>query len=288
MILEKIRESLPKMSPNFRKIASFILDHEQAVAFSSIYAISESVGASTASLVRFAKSLGLDGYQDLKHMVQEEIRQHLSPYSKIALHELNLLPEEKRLHKLFLNEERNLRKTFENIDVKELQKMAESIRAARKIFTCGFGASEHLARIFEYALMSSVNKDISVISGSISDYSPRLRSFSSEDAMFIITFPPYSHEVKHVARVVKDAGGTLYLFTDSANCPIYSLADSIVRCDTNSLLMSNSYTGLVSTLNILVHMVFLSSKDISVEAQGQTISLQESGYALIAEEREKA
>jgi DNA-binding MurR/RpiR family transcriptional regulator len=288
MILAKIRKMLPDMPPNFRKIGSYILDHEQTVAFASIYVISSAIGVSNASLVRFAKSLGLEGYQNFKHEVQDEIKHRLSPYDKIALRELDVLPEEKRLHKLFLNEVNNLRNTFDTIKIKDLQVMADSIRNSRKIFICGFGASGHLARVFEYTLMSSVNKDVAVISGSVSDYSPCLRTFTADDVMFIMTFPPYSEEVRHVSRVVKEKNGTLHLFTDSASCPIYSLADAVVKCDTNSLLLTNSYVGLISTLNILVHTVFLGAKDSSIEARSQTFTMQESGYASLHAATEKA
>ncbi|HWP68865.1 MAG TPA: MurR/RpiR family transcriptional regulator [Rectinemataceae bacterium] len=281
MILGKIREMLPGMLPNFRKIGSYILDHEQSVAFASIYAVSEAVGVSNASMVRFAKSLGLKGYQDFKREIQDEIRHRLSPYDKIALRELDLLPEEKRLQKLFLNEVNNLRNTFDKIKLCDLQAMAESIRTSRKIFTSGFGATRHLVRAFEYTLTSSVNKDVSVITGSISDYSPALKSFTAADAMFLMTFPPYSDEVRHVAKVVKERGGKLHLFTDSASCPVYSLADTVIKCDTNSLLLTNSYAGLVSVLNILVHMVFLGSTDTSIESRSQTLAMQEGGYAAI-------
>jgi DNA-binding MurR/RpiR family transcriptional regulator len=281
MILGKIREMLSGMPPNFRKIGSYILDHEQSVAFASIYVISEAVGVSNASMVRFAKSLGLAGYQDFKREIQDEIRHRLGPYDKIALRELDLLPEEKRLQKLFLNEVNNLRNTLDNIKLPELQAMAESIRSSRKIFTSGFGVTRHLVRIFEYTLLSSVSKEVSVISGSVSDYAPMLKSFTSDDAMFLMTFPPYSDEVRHVAKVVKERGGKLHLFTDSASCPVYSLADTVIKCDTNSLLLSNSYVGLVSILNILVHMVFLGSAESSIESRSQTLTMQENGYAAI-------
>ena len=287
MILAKIRKMLPDMPPNFRKIGSYMLDHEQSVAFASIYTVSQAIGVSNASLVRFAKSLGLEGYQNFKHEVQDEIKFRLSPYDKIALRELDVLPEEKRLKKLLLNEVNNLRNTFDNIKIKDLQVMADNIRNSGKIFVCGFGISGYMAKIFEYSLICTVNKDVTVISGSVSDYSPRLRTFTAADTMFLMTFPPYSDEVRHVAKVVKERGGTLNLFTDSAACPIYPLADTIVKCDTNSLLLSNSYVGLVSTINILLHTVFLGMTDNSIEARTQTISMQESGYASIHEITEK-
>ena len=282
MILSTIREKLPEMAPSARKIASYILDNEQGVAFASIHAVGEAAGVSVASLVRFAKGLGLDGYQDLKRRVQEEVRSQLSPYQTIVPKEFEDLPAEQQLQKLFLSEVDNLRLNFEQVRLDQIQAMAHSIRDARRIYISGFGASANIARSFEYTLMTSIDKEVSVITGSVSDYAPRLRSFGSGDLMFILTFPPYSKEVRHVAKVAKTQGGTLNLFTDSANCPIYPLADSVVRCNTNSLLMLNSYVGLFSTLNILVHMVLLVYREESVAARRRTYALQDDGYDTIS------
>ncbi len=281
MILGKIRKMLPGMPPNFRNIASYILDHEQNVAFSSIYTISAAIGVSNASMVRFAKSLGLEGYQDFKREIQSELKFRISPADKIALREMDNLPDEKRLLKLFQNEINNLKNTFDGIKVEDIKAMADSIMNCRRVFTSGFGATRHLVRVFEYTLMSSANKEVTVISGSVSDYSPALMTFTADDVMFLMTFPPYSQEVRHVAEVVKEKGGTLNLFTDSASCPVYSLADTVIKCATNSLLLTNAYVGLVSTLNILLHMVFLGTKDTSVNTLSQTFNMQEKGYATL-------
>jgi DNA-binding MurR/RpiR family transcriptional regulator len=283
MILAKIKKMLPEMQPGFRKVGSYILDHEQTIAFSSIYTISSAIGVSNATLVRFSKNLGLGGYQELKREIQEEMRHRLSPFEKIAMQELDSLPDEKRLQKLFQNEINNLRNTFDIMRIQDIHTIVMRICEADKLFACGFGATQHLVRAFEYALTGSLNKEMSVVTGSVSDYAPVLKFFSKKDVMFLMTFPPYSREVLHVAKVVKDRGGTLFLFTDSASCPVFHLADTVIRCDTNSLLLSNSYVGLVSTLNILIHMVFLSSKDRSIETRSETIDLQEDGYAILYE-----
>jgi DNA-binding MurR/RpiR family transcriptional regulator len=284
MILGKIRKMLPDMPPNFRNIGSYILDHEQNVAFSSIYTISAAIGVSNASMVRFAKSLGLEGYQDFKREIQSELKFRISPADKMVLRELDNLPEDKRLIKLFQNEVNNLKSTFDGIKLEDLKAMAESIMKCRRVFTSGFGATRHLVQVFEYTLMSSANKEVTVISGSVSDYSPALRTFTADDSMFLMTFPPYSEEVRHVAGVVKEKGGTLNLFTDSAACPVFSLADNVIKCVTNSLLLTNSYVGLISTLNVLLHMVFLGTKDTSVNTLSQTFDMQERGYATIQPE----
>lgn len=285
MVLAKIRDTLSTMPPNFHKIGSYILDHEQNVAFASIYTISHAIGVSNASMVRFAKALGLDGYQALKRGVQDEIKHRLGLYDKLVLQELDSLPEEKRLQKLYMSEINNLRNTFSKIQPQTIETMAENLRSSRRIFVCGFGVSGYLAQAFEYTLMSSINKDVLLITGSVSEYAPRLRSFNAKDVMFIMTFPPYSEEIRHVAQVVINAGGILNLFTDSAGCPIYPLAHSILRCDTNSLLLTNSYVGLVSILNILVHLVFIGNNDKSLEVRSQTLRIQEEGYTAISKGR---
>ncbi len=272
------------MPQHFQRIGLYILDHEQSVAFASIHAVSDALGVSSASLVRFAKSLGFDGYQEFKKEIQNEMRHRLNPYDKIALSELGTLTEEKRLHKLLQNEYNNLRSTFAHIEIKDLKDIAEGIRTARKVYVSGFGATSHIVKIFEYTLMSSLDRDVAVISGSVSDYAPILKSFEAEDTMVLMTFPPYSVEVRHVARIAKERKGRLYLFTDSAACPVYPLADRVIRCTTNSLLLSNSFVGLVSVLHVLTQMLYLEEKNLAVESRQKTITMQEVGYAMMERE----
>lgn len=288
MVFVQIRKSLPEMPPNYQRIGLYMLDHEHNVAFSSIHLISKSIGVSSATLVRFAKSLNFNGYQDFKRAIQNEIRHRLSPYDKIALSELDLLPEEKRLQKLFHNEYNNIRSTFSDLKLNDLQIMADGIKKARRIFLSAFGATAHVVRIFEYTLVSSLEKEVRVVTGSVSDYAPVLKSFSPDDVMFLMTFPPYSAEICHVAKVVQERGGRFFLFTDSASCPVYAQADRVIRCVTNSLLLTNSFSGLISVLHVLLQMVYLDEKENSAMNRQRTISMQDSGYAVIESFREKS
>jgi len=285
LVSTKIKENLPYMNSNFQKIGSFILDHDNKVAFSSIYALSEALGMSTATLVRFSKSLGYSGYQSFKKELQEEIQHRLQPYEKVSLSKLGTLPEEKQLQRLVQNEYNNLCATLSGLKLKDLETMIQAVKNAPRIFIAGFGITRYFARILQTACLASQEKDVFVITGSVSDYSPLLKSFGPEDIMFLMTFPPYSAEIMHVASVAKGCGGYLCLFTDSASCPVYSQADTAIKCSTNSLLMSNSFVGLVSTIQVFVHMLLLSS-----ENGGDTIrrglEMQKLGYTMIGKKEE--
>jgi len=285
LVSTKIKETLPHMNPNFRKIGSFILDHDNKVAFTSIYALSDALGTSTATLVRFAKSLGYSGYQSFKKELQEEIQHRLQPYEKVSLSKLGSLPGEKQLQKLIQNEYNNLRGTLTSLKIKDLETMIQAVKSAQRIFIAGFGITRHFAQILQTTFLASQEKDVFVVSGSVSDYSPLLKSFRAGDIMFIMTFPPYSAEVLHVANVTKERGGYLCLFTDSASCPIYSQADIAVKCSTNSLLMSNSFVGLVSTIQVFIHMLLLSGENGGDNIRNG-LEMQKLGYTMIGKKED--
>jgi len=91
---------------------------------------------------------------------------------------------------------------------------------------------------------------------------------------------------KACGKVVKEKGGSLFLFTDSASCPVYSEADEVIRCITNSLLLTNSFAGLISILHVLVQMVYLDEKESAAMSRQNTILMQESGYLVISNPKE--
>jgi len=287
MVLAKIRENLPFMHQNFRKIGTYILDNRNNLAFSSIYSLSKELKVSTATIVRFAKSLGYSGYQSFKKDLQEEIQHRLQPYEKVSLSRLGELPEEQQLHRLIQNEYNNLRDTLNTLELSDIETIIDALKKCRRIYIAGFGITRHFAQVLQTTLLFGQVKDVFIISGSISDYYPQLKNFTTEDLMFVMTFPPYSAEIQHVADVVKKRGGLLYLFTDSANCPIYPDADLIIKCTTNSLLMANSFVGLVSTIHILNHMLLLSLEECKEHVRAG-IEMEKEGYMLIAQLKRNA
>jgi len=119
------------------------------------------------------------------------------------------------------NEYNNLRTTLNSLNLKDLEAMIQAVKNAHRIFITGFGITRYFAQILQAAFLASQGKDVFVITGSISDYSSLLKSFNFKDIMFLMTFPPYSAEVLHVASITKEQGGYLCLFTDSASCPVF-------------------------------------------------------------------
>ena len=62
------RESMPK---RLKQIAAFALEHPEDVAFGTVAGIAEHAGVQPSTLVRFAKSLGYDGFSHLQQIFRD-------------------------------------------------------------------------------------------------------------------------------------------------------------------------------------------------------------------------
>lgn len=190
------------MSPSFHSIAVYILEHYDEIGFTSVHNLSKSIGVSNASLVRFTQFLNFTGYKEFRETIQGEVKNKLNKDSQVALNELDVLPAKKQLQKLAENEVRNLSKTLKEINVHTLNQMVHSVFASERIFVSGFGVSRNIMQIFEYALVSMQCKQIISITGSISDYNPRLCSMQKGDSLFVMTLPllARSHPCRHLCK----------------------------------------------------------------------------------------
>lgn len=286
MVQERIRETLSSMSPSFQEVGRWMLDNYDSIGFTSVNELSKIIGVSNASLVRYTQALGFSGYKQFKETVQEELRTKLKPDSNVVLNELDVLPIKKKLQKLADNEIQNLSKTLKGLSVQSLSRMVQGVLQSDRIFVSGFGVSKNIMQIFEYALVSMQIKEVHSITGSISDYSARLASMNSSDCLFIMTMPPYSPEALQVANAAHARKVKVYLFTDSAACPIYPIADSVACSANNSLLLTNSFVGMVAVIQVFINMLLLGSDENLIPHMKAVVATEREGYAWLKSQKE--
>ena len=66
-ILEELRRSFSTLSRSQKKIATYILENPTTVAFMTAQQLAEQSGTSEATVVRFARAVGLEGFPNLKY-----------------------------------------------------------------------------------------------------------------------------------------------------------------------------------------------------------------------------
>jgi DNA-binding MurR/RpiR family transcriptional regulator len=106
------------------------------------------------------------------------------------------------------------------------------------------------------------------------------------DVLFVMTLPPYSPEAIHVGTYAKDCGADVFLFTDSPACPLYPLATEVVRCENNSLLLTNSYVGMIAIIQVLINMLLLSGNTGLLPTMKSVMENERRGYQFIQAQKD--
>ena len=84
-VLETIKESLPSCSKGQKKIAEYLLSSYATAAYMTAAKLSETVGVSESTIVRYATELGFDGYPELQSALKYAARRKLTSVERLEL-----------------------------------------------------------------------------------------------------------------------------------------------------------------------------------------------------------
>src|SRR5437762_6503874 len=81
---ERFKAGLGDLSPAEAQVARFFRENREEVLVASAAALASRIGTSDATVVRAAKALGYAGLDELRRDLADELRQNLTPASRVA------------------------------------------------------------------------------------------------------------------------------------------------------------------------------------------------------------
>lgn len=257
-ILRIIKEQQSSMSKGHRAIASYIIDHYDNAAFITASRLGDIVGVSESTVVRFACALGFEGYPELQKKLQELIKNKLTNVQRMGLG--SDMGEEELARWSLKNDITSLRHVREVLDYDLVEKVADSILAAKRVYIMGLRSSEPLAQFFWYYLNYIIDSVTLVISG-IGDVFGQLMHASEGDLVIGISFPRYSTRTVEGAAFAKKNGAKLIAITDNEQAPLAKIADDSLFVNSDMNLFVDSLVAPLSVINTLILVVGMRRKD---------------------------
>src|SRR5258705_11832506 len=77
-VIEELRRRYDRLTQSQKRIAEYVVEHSQAVAFSTVDQMAAQLDVNPSTIVRFTYRLGLNGFPDLQERMRELIRGRLS------------------------------------------------------------------------------------------------------------------------------------------------------------------------------------------------------------------
>ena len=252
-VLAALANGLSELTPEVRKAASYVLENPNDVSVSSIRELAEAACVKPNTLVRMARSIGFDGYEDFREPFREEIRRGVASFPDRARW-LQSLGQSGKLGGLYRDMVsstiRNIEESFAGIDAPALQAAAKALVKSRQVFTLGVGVNSSNAQNFTY-LAGTGMVQFHAIPRAGSTPVDDLAWADKRDVLIAITLKPYRTEVVEAVAIAKEQGVQCIGISYSAASPIITSADHgfVVAADTPQFFPSSVATiALLETL----------------------------------------
>lgn len=275
-IVEIITDNFESFSRSQKIVANYVMENTNALAFHTLNDFAGLVGVSTATVIRFARMLGFDGYTELQKSIQQGIK------NKEALPERLIQSPAEHINLFkdsFENDIANINATFEALSPEELNQAVNAMATAPNIYCLGLRSSFTMAYYISSHL-GQLRKNVHLIQSIGMNFPEEIINAQPEDVCVAFMFPRYSRQSANILSWFKKTGVKIILITGQSWLELQNLADIILPCRVNGISFKNSYVAVMCLVNYLVAEVARNDYDLSLGLLKRTEEILEQGYYL--------
>jgi DNA-binding MurR/RpiR family transcriptional regulator len=219
-VLLTIRGLLPSLTAGEKKIGNYVLRYPDKVIRFSITELAEACGVSDATIFRFCRKVGTEGYQDFKIALAKE---SVSPDSLVYA---DVIPEDSLLtmaEKIVEANVKALRDTLKVLNVEVLDKALDAILAANRVEIYAVGGSGVVARELQFKLMQLGINANAFIDAQMQFISASL--LSNRDVGIAVSHSGAKRHTVEALKLAKASGATTICITSHPASPVAEIVD---------------------------------------------------------------
>ncbi|MEH7276161.1 MurR/RpiR family transcriptional regulator [Neobacillus vireti] len=218
--LKMLQNMLEQLPASERKIAQYILDHPQSILNSTVNDIGVQAKTSGAAVIRLCKSLGLNGFQDLKVRIAGDlVKPAEQGYRDIEPGETYFSIAQKTTS----NSIQSIRDTEEIINFEELERAVTTLLSAQNVHFFGIGASNIIAKDAQQKFLRIQKNATSFTDTHL--VATIIANAGKDDVVFGISHSGETAEVIKVMALAKERGVKTISLTKYGQSAVSSLAD---------------------------------------------------------------
>jgi len=226
-ILVKMEQGMDGFKPSEKKIARYILDNPHEAMKLSVGEMGKNAGTSKASVVRFCKTLGLKGYQDLKLAISMGISADTN--GEKIIHEIINIDDSPStiMEKMSAGSIQAIEETKKVLDPVNLGKAIDAIDSAERVYFFGAGASSIVA-------LDAHHKFTRINIPSLMYFDNHLEvtaavHLTDRDVAVGISHSGRTKETVDILGIAKEKGATTIGITQYGKSPIENVSDIILH-----------------------------------------------------------
>ncbi|GGK20645.1 MurR/RpiR family transcriptional regulator [Salinarimonas ramus] len=281
-VLSLILQHRAAMTASQGRLADWILANPMLAATMGIEELAEASGVSIATVNRFVKTLGLNGYAEFRTRSLDAFRRTIAPVEKLRERKGGGADPAAVFADGYASAEANLAFARDLLNSEACALAADVVARARTVAIVGLGISAALAQFTAEHLAQFAPAQVVLTGfGGPARMVPRAMRLEPQDAAIVITLPRYSATTVRLTRSLNERDVPVVGITDAPSSPIVPFCRAVLFGGASHPVLFASSVGIVAAIEALAAVLTLRTQTAADAAR-----LTEQIYPFLFEEGE--
>lgn len=269
-----ISERFDGLTKSEQKIATYLMRNYEEAAFLSAAELAERLEMSEATVVRFASSLGLSGYPELRQQLQELVKHKISHAYRLRKKLAELSPEAHILEQVVAMEMEYLTEALRTVSREAFDEAVRLICEAKRLFVYGLSGSATLAELLEHRLRR-FGVEVVPLTQSGREVCEKLLMLTNEDVFFALLFFNISDVMVSTLEYAKHCGCQVILLTDTLGPHLGDKVDVLLEARRGTVMAFHSLIVPMAIIQALILAVARADEEKSMAALDRLDDIRE-------------
>ncbi|MBS4535266.1 MurR/RpiR family transcriptional regulator [Clostridium sp. D2Q-14] len=222
-VILRIKEGKQDLTQSEMKLSKYILENLNDISELSVQSLAEKSDTSPATIIRFCKKIGCNGFQDFKINLVKDVSQKNNISTRVYEDITTKDTIKEVMEKLSYENIKIIEDTIKLLDENEIEKTIDCIEKSDKIFLYGVGASGLVAKDFQYKL-ARIKKTANFYLDSHTQLALSA-NMGKDDVAIGISYSGRTLETYKAIEKAKERGATTISITKYGKNPLSDIAD---------------------------------------------------------------
>ena len=254
---DRLSWAYPKLSPQLKKCAAYILEHPSEVATLSMRQVAIKASVQPSTMNRLARAVGFNTYTEFRDLYRDSINNVPGGWSQKAGQLQAAIGETDLEHTLDAFQQAallNVNALFEQLDRTVLDRAVRALAGARQVLVIGMQES-HSAANYLHCVTATGFPNWRLVTRHNGEFACLLKPPTDADVVVAIALEPWAIDTIKVARHARDSGARVVGITDRRTSPLAACSDDILLVPIQSPSFFQSYVAVTALVEVLAGMV---------------------------------
>jgi DNA-binding MurR/RpiR family transcriptional regulator len=257
-VVTELRRRYDDLTQSQKRIAEAIVEDPEFIAFATVDKLATKLGVSPSTVVRFAQSIGLDGYPDLQERIRTLVRSQMRRNTAVGNDEASITGhlDDTVFARSFAHDLSNLRRTILGLNTQDLDRAVAALNRAERIFVFG-GLGSYSAAYFAALAFDRLRGNSYALDGSDYASATRMADLTKADVLVVYTFAPYVKSAPRLVELAQARGCLVIAITDTSISPVGQHVEIVLPAVVSGVSAHNSLVSAMAVTNALVNGLML-------------------------------